>query len=98
MSLPNSLCHITFRSDVCVCFQVSLVHYEPNPEWKLLSATSSREFKDLEDDSVFPWIRYSFVLQRHSRMYEATVGVPALGKAHNACVRAISHNALKCIR
>lgn len=57
---------------------VSLIHYEPNPEWKLLSATSSRELKELEENSIFPWIRYNFVLQRHSRMYEATVGIPAL--------------------
>jgi len=29
---------------------------------------------------TFPWIQYNFVLQRHAGMYEATVGVPALGK------------------
>jgi hypothetical protein len=28
----------------------------------------------------FTWIEYKFVLQRHAGMYEATVGIPALGK------------------
>jgi hypothetical protein len=32
------------------------------------------------DNSTFPWIEYDFVMQRHSAKYEATVGVPALGK------------------
>jgi hypothetical protein len=66
---------------------VSLIHYEPNPDWKLLSATSRRELMELEENSIFPWIRYNFILQRHSRMYEATVGVPALGKKTIGFVR-----------
>lgn len=69
-----------FQQYFWVCLEVGLSHYEPNPEWKLLSATSTRHFQTFRDNTTFPWIEYSFVMQRHSRMYEATVGVPVLGK------------------
>ena len=57
-----------------------MYHYEPNPNWRLLSATSRRHLEQIQENFTFPWIQYSFVLQRHAGMYEATVGVPALGK------------------
>jgi hypothetical protein len=63
-----------------VCFEVSLIHYDPNPEWKLLSATSQRHLEDHGENMTFPWIQYSFVMQRHSTKYEATFGIPAVGK------------------
>ncbi|KDR17732.1 Neuronal acetylcholine receptor subunit beta-3 [Zootermopsis nevadensis] len=57
---------------------VNIYHYEPNSEWKLLSATSRRHLENSGENSTFPWIQYSFVMQRHSGMYEATIGIPAL--------------------
>jgi hypothetical protein len=57
-----------------------LYHYEPNLNWKLLSATSVRHIDEVMVNLTFPWIEYKFVLQRHAGMYEATVGIPALGK------------------
>jgi hypothetical protein len=48
-----------------------------------LSATSKRHLDNLDNllvDFTFPRIEYKFVLQRHAGMYEATVGIPALGK------------------
>ena len=57
-----------------------LYHYEPNPNWRLLSATSEVHLDKPLMDFTFPWIEYKFVMQRHAGMYEATVGIPALGK------------------
>ncbi|XP_069678414.1 neuronal acetylcholine receptor subunit non-alpha-3-like isoform X1 [Periplaneta americana] len=57
---------------------VDLFNYKPSRHWNLLSATARRHVERYGDNQTFPWIRYSFVLQRHSSMYQATVGVPAL--------------------
>jgi hypothetical protein len=61
-------------------FEVNLYHYVPNPNWRLLSDTYVRHLEKNRKNVTFPWIEYSFVLQRHAGMYEATVGMPALGK------------------
>ncbi|XP_021923177.1 neuronal acetylcholine receptor subunit beta-3-like isoform X2 [Zootermopsis nevadensis] len=57
---------------------VDLLNYKPNREWNLLSATARVHLEDYGNNSTFSWIQYSFVLQRHSSMYEATLGVSAL--------------------
>jgi hypothetical protein len=36
--------------------------------------------EQIMENITFPWIEFNFVLQRHAGMYEATVGIPALGK------------------
>jgi len=64
---------------VWVYFEVNLYHYQPNPNWRLLSATTEMHLDNYLDYN-FPWIEYTFVLQRHAGMYEAIVGIPALGK------------------
>lgn len=52
----------------------------PNREWNLLSATARKHLENYGDNDTFPWIQYSFVMQRHSSLYEATLGVSALSK------------------
>jgi hypothetical protein len=60
--------------------KVDLLNYKPSREWNLLSATARKHLEDYGSNITFPWIEYSFVLQRHSSLYEATLGVSALGK------------------
>lgn len=57
---------------------VDLLSYKPNREWNLLSATARKHLDDYRYNATFPWIQYSFVMQRHSSLYEATMGVSAL--------------------
>jgi len=71
-----SLCHIEY---FCV-LKVDLLSYKPNREWNLLSATARKHLDDYRYNATFPWIQYSFVMQRHSSLYEATMGVSALSK------------------
>jgi hypothetical protein len=85
--LPQEHSTLYIPTVILGLFEVNLFHYEPNPEWKLLSATSSRHLENTTDNTTFPWIEYSFVMQRHSRMYEATMGIPALGKQNADLVR-----------
>jgi hypothetical protein len=68
--------HIVF---LCV-LKVDLLNYKPNREWNLLSATARKHLENYRDNATFPWIQYSFVMQRHSSLYEATLGVSALSK------------------
>lgn len=51
-----------------------------------MSATARMHLEEY-GDNTFPWIQYSFVLQRHASMYEVTVGVSALGKKLVACIK-----------
>lgn len=60
--------------------KVDVLNYKPNREWNLLSATARKHLEDYGNNVTFPWIQYSFLLQRHSSMYEATLGVSALSK------------------
>jgi hypothetical protein len=60
--------------------KVDLNNYKPNREWDLLSATVRMHLEDYGDNKTFPWMQYIFVLQRHSSLYEATLGVSALSK------------------
>jgi len=57
-----------------------LLNYKPNREWNLLSATARKHLENYGNNVTFPWIQYSFVMQRHSSLYEATLGVSALSK------------------
>lgn len=57
---------------------VDLLNYKENREWNLLVATVRMHLEDYGSNKTFPWIQYSFVLQRHSSLYEATLGVSAL--------------------
>jgi len=70
------LCHIQY---FCV-FKVDLLNYKPNREWNLMSATARKHLEEYRNNATFPWIQYSFVMQRHSSLYEATLVVSALSK------------------
>ena len=57
-----------------------MLNYKPNREWNLLSATVRKHLEEYANNVTFPWIQYSFVMQRHSSLYEATLVVSALSK------------------
>ncbi|XP_023726354.1 neuronal acetylcholine receptor subunit beta-3 isoform X2 [Cryptotermes secundus] len=57
---------------------VDLLDYKGNREWNLLSATVRMHLEDYGNNNTFPWIQYSFLLQRQSSLYVATLGVSAL--------------------
>jgi hypothetical protein len=70
------LCHIQY---FCV-LKVDLLNYKPNREWNMMAATARKHLENYGNNVTFPWIQYSFVMQRHSSLYEATLVVSALSK------------------
>jgi len=46
----------------------------------MMSATARKHLEEYGNNVTFPWIQYSFVMQRHSSLYEATLVVSALSK------------------